>query len=55
MGYRTENSQQRNLSNGREALKEIFNVLSHQENASQNNSEILSYTYQNGQDQKLKV
>ena len=32
----------------REALKEMLNVLSHQENSSQNDFEILPYTHQNG-------
>ena len=38
----------RGISNGREALKEMFKVLSHQRNANQNSSEIPSYTHQNG-------
>ena len=38
----------REISNGQEALKEMFNILSHQGNANQNNSEIPPYTYQNG-------
>jgi hypothetical protein len=29
-------------------LKEMFNILSHQENANQNNPEIPPYTNQNG-------
>jgi hypothetical protein len=37
----------RGLSNGQETIKEILNVLSHQENANQNDSEIPSYTNQN--------
>ena len=31
----------------------MFNILNHQENANQNNLEILPHTSQNGQDQKL--
>jgi hypothetical protein len=31
-----------------EVLKEIFKVLRHQGNANQNNSEVPSYTHQNG-------
>jgi hypothetical protein len=38
----------RGMSNGREALKEMFKVLSHQGNANQNNHEIPPYTNQNG-------
>ena len=38
----------REISNGQEALKEMVKVLSDQGNANQNNSEIPSYTYQNG-------
>jgi hypothetical protein len=38
----------RGISNGQEALKEVFNILSHQENINQNYSEILSYTQHNG-------
>ena len=49
MGYRTK---QRTFNRGvlidREALLEIFNVLSHHGNANQNNSEIPSYNPQNG-------
>ena len=30
----------------------MFNILSHQRNANQNNTEIPSYTYKNGQDYK---
>jgi hypothetical protein len=46
MGYRTKLS--RGISNGRGALKEMFNILSHQVNANQNNFEVPSYTAQNG-------
>jgi hypothetical protein len=35
-------------SNGQEAPKEMFNILSHQGNANQNDSEIPPYTSQNG-------
>jgi hypothetical protein len=34
--------------NGQEAPKEMFNILNHQENANQNNPEILPHTSQNG-------
>jgi hypothetical protein len=34
--------------NGWEAPKEILNILSHQENANQDNPEIPSHTSQNG-------
>ena len=45
MGYRAK---QRKISNGREAPKEMFNILSHQGNANQNKPEILPHTSQNG-------
>ena len=49
MGYRAKqrifNTE---ISNDLEVLKEIFNILSHHRNASQNDSEIPSYTHQNG-------
>ena len=35
----------RAISNGQEALKEMFNIFSNQGNANQNDSEILSYTH----------
>jgi hypothetical protein len=35
----------RGISNGQETLKDMFNILSHQGNASQNDSDIPSYTY----------
>ena len=38
----------RRIFHGREALKEMFNSLSHKGNANQNDSEIPSYTHQNG-------
>ena len=37
----------RGISNGREALKENSNILTHQGNANQNDPEILPYTNQN--------
>jgi hypothetical protein len=38
----------RGISNGQETLKQMFNILSHQGNANQNNPEILPYNNQNG-------
>jgi hypothetical protein len=38
----------RGISNGLETPKEMFKVLSDQNNANQNNPEILPYTNQNG-------
>jgi len=38
----------RRISNGQDELKEMFNILSHQKNANQNNSEIQPYTNQQG-------
>jgi hypothetical protein len=38
----------REVSNDQEALEEMFNILTHQGNASQNDSEIPFYTGQNG-------
>ena len=35
----------RGISNGQEALKEIFKVLSHQRNVNQSNSDIPFYTH----------
>ena len=35
------------ILNGREALKEMFNILSHQGNANQNNAKIPPYAKQN--------
>jgi hypothetical protein len=47
MGNRAkQRSLNRGISGGQEALKEMFNKLCHQENANQNDSEILSYTCQ---------
>ena len=46
MGHKTKQRiLNRGISNGREALKEMFKVLSHQRNANQNICEISSYTY----------
>ena len=45
----------RGISNGQETLKEVFNIINLQGNANQNDSEIPSYTCQNGYDQKHKV
>lgn len=36
------------ISNARETLKEVLNILSHLENIKQNDPEILPYTHQNG-------
>ncbi|KAL6085083.1 hypothetical protein STEG23_025969 [Scotinomys teguina] len=38
----------RRISNGRKTFKDMLNILTHQRNANQNNSEIPSYTCQNG-------
>ena len=38
----------RRIPNDRETLKEMFNILGHQGNANQKDSEIPSYTLQNG-------
>ena len=38
----------REISNGQEALKEMFKVLSHQGNANQNDPEIPPHISQNG-------
>ena len=51
MGYRPK-QRTLNRSNDRKTVKEMFNIPSHQRNVDQNNSEILSDTCQNGQDQK---
>jgi hypothetical protein len=49
MGYRAnQRILNRRLSNGQEANKEIFNILSHQGNANGDNFEVPSYTHQNG-------
>ena len=49
MGYRAKQRiLNRGISNGQEALKEMFSILSHQGNANQKDSEILPYTSQNG-------
>jgi hypothetical protein len=48
MGSRTKQRIHiRGISNGREALKEMFKALSNQENANQNDPEIPPYTNQN--------
>ena len=48
MGYRTKQRiLNRGISNEQEALKEMFKVLSHQGNASQNDPKIPLYTCQN--------
>jgi hypothetical protein len=39
---------------GQEALEEMFNILTHLENANQNNPEIPPYTNQNAKDQIFK-
>ena len=49
MGHRTiQRIHKRGILNSREALKELFKVLSGQGNANQNDPEILPYTNQNG-------
>jgi hypothetical protein len=49
MGYKAKQRiHNRGLSNGQEALKEMFKVLSDQGNANQNNTEIQPHTNQNG-------
>jgi hypothetical protein len=49
MGYRVKQIiLNRGILDGQEALKELFKVLTHQENANQNNSEVPYYTHQNG-------
>jgi hypothetical protein len=48
MGYRYNQRIFRGISNGLEALKEMFSILSHQGNANQNDCEIPFYTHQNG-------
>jgi hypothetical protein len=48
MGYRTKHKiLNREISNVQKALKEMFSVLNHQENANQNNSEVLLCTNYN--------
>jgi hypothetical protein len=45
MGYRTKQRiHNRGISNGPEELKEMFKVISHQENANQNDPEISNLT-----------
>jgi hypothetical protein len=49
MGYKAKQKfLNRGISKGRETPKEMLNVLSHQGNANQNNSEVPPYTHQNG-------
>ena len=49
MGYRAKQRiLSRGIANGGEALKQIFNILSDQGNASQNSSEVPPYLNQNG-------
>ena len=53
MGYRPKQRiLNRQISNGRKTPKKMFNIHRHQKNTNQNNSEISSYTRQNGQDKK---
>jgi hypothetical protein len=55
MGYRAKQRiLSRGIANGGEALKQIFNILSDQGNASQNSSEVPPYLNQNGEDQNFK-
>jgi len=44
----------RGIANGREALKEMFKVLSDLRNANQNGPEIPPYTRQKGYDQNFR-
>jgi hypothetical protein len=48
MGYRAKIILKRGILNGREAPKEMSNILSDQENANQNDPEILPHTSKNG-------
>ena len=49
MGYRSEQKiLNRGISNIWEEFKEMFNILSHQENENENDSEIPSQTFQSG-------
>jgi hypothetical protein len=55
MGGKTKKrNHNRGISNDQAGLKEMFRVLSHQENANQNHPEISPYTNQNGLDQNLR-
>jgi hypothetical protein len=55
MGYRAKQRIfNRRMSSDREALKEMFSVLSHQGSPDQNLPEFPPYTRQNGYDQKLR-
>ena len=55
MGYRDK---QKNLNRGilnvQEALKDMFNLLRHQENTNHNHTEISAYIQQNDYNHKLK-
>ena len=49
MGYSTkQRTHNRGISNGQEALNELFKILSDQGNANQNDPEIPPHTNQNG-------
>jgi hypothetical protein len=48
MGYRAKQSLNRGITNGREALKDMFSITIHQVYSNQNNHEIPPYTNQNG-------
>ena len=49
MGYRAKQGiLKRTISNGQKTFKELLNILKHQENINQNDSERQSYTCQNG-------
>ena len=47
MGLRSKQNSDRRISNGRKTFLKLLNILSHQENANQKDSEIPYYTYQN--------
>ena len=49
MGYRSKQRiLNRRISNVQKTLKEMLNILSHHRNTNQNESEVSSYTIQNG-------
>ena len=49
MWYRTKQRiLNRGILNGQKVLKEMFNIITHQGNANQNDPEIPPYTNQNG-------
>jgi hypothetical protein len=49
MGYRAKKKVfNRGISHGREAPKEMFNIISYQGKVNKNNPEILPHTSQNG-------